>query len=220
MIKTSGKKQEFGTGAHRDTQEGKGRYDLIPTIALKRLAIHYENGANAYGENNWKNGMPLRRFLDSAMRHLQQCLDGKEDEDHAGACLWNVCGFIYIQQAIKDGKLPKELDNLYTENKSEADHIYDLLCEIDESGKNEVVSTEELIDKVLIKNEKDYWEKIRQNVSLFVLENNRLPNKEGDVEEVGLWEWCNTQRKLVNCLSENEKHLLESIPYWGWKFPE
>ena len=110
MIKTSGKKQEFNTGAHRDTQEGKGRYDLIPTVALKRLAIHYENGANTYGENNWKNGMPLRRFLDSAMRHLQQCLDGNEEEDHAAAILWNICGFIYTKQAIEDGKLPKELD--------------------------------------------------------------------------------------------------------------
>jgi len=214
MIKTSGKKQEFGTGAHRDTQEGKGRYDLIPTIALKRLAIHYENGANAYGENNWKNGMPLRRFLDSAMRHLQQCLDGKEDEDHAGAVLWNVCGFIYTQQAIKDGKLPKELDNLYTEKEEE-----DYFCGTEMLDK-EWIEKEELTYELLVNNDKIYWEKNRQEVSLFVLKNNRLPNKEGTVEEVNLYEWCNTQRKLKEFLSEDEKHLLESIPYWGWKFPE
>ena len=212
MIKTSGKTQEFESGAHRDIQEGKGRYDLIPTIALKRLAIHYENGANAYGENNWKNGMPLRRFLDSAMRHLQQCLDGKEDEDHAGAVLWNVCGFIYTQQAIKDGKLPKELDNLYTEKEEDGFCGTEIL-------DRELTEEEELTYKLMEKNAKDYWEKIRQEVSLFALKNNRLPNKEGTVEEVSLYEWCNSQRKLISVLSENEKHLLESIPYWRWKIP-
>jgi len=216
MIKTSGKKQEFGTGAHRDTQEGKGRYDLIPTIALKRLAIHYENGANAYGENNWKKGMPLRRFLDSAMRHLQQCLDGKEDEDHAGAVLWNVCGFIYTKQAIKDGKLPEELDNLYTEKEKEEDYF----CGTDLWTNGEEKLTEEELTNRLMVNDKNPWEEIRQDVCLFVLKNNRLPNKEGTIEEVSLYKWCNEQRKLIDYLSESKKHLLESIPYWGWKFPE
>lgn len=111
-IKSSGKTQEFKSGARRDAQDGKGRFDLIPTLALKRLAQHYESGANKYGENNWKRGMPLRRFLNSAFSHLIKCLDGRDDEDHAAAILWNICGFIYTQQAIKNGILPQELDNL------------------------------------------------------------------------------------------------------------
>jgi hypothetical protein len=111
-IKTSGKTQEFETGAHRDNREGKGRFDLIPTMALKRLAVHYERGADLYGEDNWKKGMPLRRLLDSAIRHIFQCLEGKEDEDHAAAALWNVCGFMYTKDAIADGVLPEKLDDL------------------------------------------------------------------------------------------------------------
>jgi len=81
------------------------------------------------------------------------------------------------------------------------------------------LTEEEITYKLMEKNAKDYWEKIRQEVSLFALKNNRLPNKEGTVEEVSLYEWCNSQRKLISVLSENEKHLLESIPYWRWKIP-
>ena len=112
MIKTSGEKQEFSTGAHRDTQDGKGKPSLIPAIALRRLAVHYEEGAKLHGENNWKKGMPLARFLDSAFRHILDCIEGKEDEDHVAAVLWNMCGFIWTQDAIRRGKLPKELDDL------------------------------------------------------------------------------------------------------------
>lgn len=111
-IKTSGKKQEFGTGAHRDTQENKGRFDLIPVCALRRLAKHYENGANLYGEDNWRKGIPLRRFLDSAIRHTLQLLEGNDDEDHAAAVLWNICGFMYTKDAIEHGMLPENLNNI------------------------------------------------------------------------------------------------------------
>ena len=37
MIKDSGERREFSTGAVRDMQEGKGRCDLIPTQVLHQL---------------------------------------------------------------------------------------------------------------------------------------------------------------------------------------
>ncbi|KKK94181.1 hypothetical protein LCGC14_2685460, partial [marine sediment metagenome] len=37
-VKDSGKRQEFETGSVRDTQEGKGRYDLVSPIFVRRLA--------------------------------------------------------------------------------------------------------------------------------------------------------------------------------------
>lgn len=114
-IKDSGKTQEFETGAHRDAQEGKGRFDLIPLDALTRVAKHYEKGSKIYGENNWKKGMPLSRYLDSAMRHIVKLLGGLDDEDHAAAAIWNLMCFMYTQQVIKDGILPKELDNIQNE---------------------------------------------------------------------------------------------------------
>ena len=66
---------------------------------LKALAIHYENGAEKYGVDNWKKGIPVTggdrggSFMDSAMRHLTQYLIGLTDEPHYISCIWNcVCG--------------------------------------------------------------------------------------------------------------------------------
>src|SRR3954470_1453827 len=55
-VKDSGQRQEFSTGAVRDTQTGKGFPHLLPSHALLRLAKHFENGAKKYGKNNWRKG--------------------------------------------------------------------------------------------------------------------------------------------------------------------
>ena len=44
MLKDSGTRREFETGAVRDMAEGKGRCDLLPACALLRLSKHYEAG--------------------------------------------------------------------------------------------------------------------------------------------------------------------------------
>jgi hypothetical protein len=111
-VKDSGKRQEFITGSRRDTQTGKGRYDLIPTDALRRLAQHYENGAVKYGDRNWELGQPLGRYLDSAIRHVQNVLEGLKDEDHASAVAWNMFAYIHTLNKINAGELPPELDDL------------------------------------------------------------------------------------------------------------
>ena len=111
-VKDSGKREEFSTGSKRDTREGKGRFDLIPTYPLRRLAKHYENGAKKYGDHNWSRGQQLSRYLDSCMRHLMGVLEGATDEDHAAAVAWNMFAYIATCQWIEEGKLPAELDDL------------------------------------------------------------------------------------------------------------
>jgi hypothetical protein len=111
-VQDSGARQEFPTGSVRDTREGKGRYDLISPIALRRLARHYENGARKYGDRNWEKGQPLSRYLDSAMRHLCGLLHGFTDEDHAAAAMWNMAAFIHTGEKIAAGELPEELDDM------------------------------------------------------------------------------------------------------------
>lgn len=118
-VQDSGKRQEFNTGAVRDIQEGKGRYDLISPIALQRLAKHYENGAKKYGEGNWEKGMPLSRYLDSLIRHAYKLVMGMDDEDHAAAIAWNAFAYIHTKEMIDQGKLPKELDNITKYNLKE-----------------------------------------------------------------------------------------------------
>lgn len=111
-VKDSGQRTQFGTGAVRDIQQGKGRFDLIPYRALNRLASHFENGSIKYGDSNWKRGIPLRTYLNSAARHLYKLLDGWNDEDHAAAVIWNLACFIHTKECIDEGILPKELDNM------------------------------------------------------------------------------------------------------------
>lgn len=113
LLKDSGERREFNTGSVRDKSEGKGRFDLVPPEAVKALAIQMELGATKYGERNWELGQPIRRsFLDSGIRHLMQVLEGKTDEDHLRAALWNVACAIATRERVKEGRLPKELDDL------------------------------------------------------------------------------------------------------------
>lgn len=109
-VKDSGERQDFGTGSVRDTQTGKGRYDLLPPRAVRRLAQHFENGAVKYGDRNWEKGQPLGRYLDSALRHTFAILQGKRDEDHAAAAAWNLLAFIETAERIEAGEMQLDRD--------------------------------------------------------------------------------------------------------------
>lgn len=109
-VKDSGERRDFGTGAVRDCASGKGRYDLLPVFALRRLARHFENGAKKYGDNNWRAGIPLNSFFDSAIRHAFNYWAGQDDEDHLCAAIWNLCCLLETEQLIENGKLPKSLN--------------------------------------------------------------------------------------------------------------
>lgn len=98
MIKDSGERREFDSGAVRDIQEGKGRMDLLPACAIIRLAKHYENGAKKYAERNWEKGIPTHSFIDSALRHIMNYLDGQTDEDHLCAAAWNLMCCMWTEE--------------------------------------------------------------------------------------------------------------------------
>jgi len=108
-VKDSGERREFSTGSVRDVRKGKGRFDLLSPIALRRLARHFENGAVKYGERNWEKGQPMCSYLDSAVRHLYDWLEGKNDEDNLAAAMWNVNAMIHTEEMIERGLLPADL---------------------------------------------------------------------------------------------------------------
>lgn len=56
---------------------------------LQDLAIHFQKGAEHYGERNCQKGIPLWSFKDSAMRHATQVFEGKTDEPHSISVIWN-----------------------------------------------------------------------------------------------------------------------------------
>lgn len=103
IIKYSGDRREFGTGAVRDMSEGKGRMDLLPWAAIMEISKHCENGAKKYGEHNVDKGIPLHSLCDSAARHLAKYLDGWDDEPHLLAAAWNLLWA--IQMEIKHPEL-------------------------------------------------------------------------------------------------------------------
>ncbi len=111
-IKDSGKRQEFGTGSVRDTQDNKGRYDLLPTRAMREVALHFQGGSKKYGDRNWELGQPLSRYLDSGLRHAFLVLQGETDENHAAAAAWNFLCFLDTRARIAAGLLPAELNDL------------------------------------------------------------------------------------------------------------
>lgn len=139
IIKDSGSRHEFESGAVRDIQEGKGRCDLMPLdvvtnvgdcwdqwqkdvlllthkfqctgstdylnsaltcfgshafgdpqTLLLEVAIHFEEGAKKYGEYNWQKGLPVKSFINSAIRHYLKWLRGDKDEPHNRAFCWNI----------------------------------------------------------------------------------------------------------------------------------
>jgi hypothetical protein len=111
-VQDSGSRQEFNTGSVRDCNDGKPRFDLITPLAEYRLAMHYANGAKKYGDDNWTKGQPLRRYIESAKRHIFKLQMGFTDEDHEAAAIWNLTAFMHTKMMIKAGVLPAELDNM------------------------------------------------------------------------------------------------------------
>lgn len=119
IIADSGKRESFATGAVRDARSGKGRFDLISPVLLRRLALILEKGAIKYAARNWEQGMPLSRFLDSAKRHLNDAemialyqregrpltelpADINPNEDHWGQAVWNLHCLIHTQEMRPD----------------------------------------------------------------------------------------------------------------------
>ena len=108
MIKDSGNRTEFETGAVRDMKKGIGRMDLLPWYGIMEVSKHCEEGSEKYGEHNVDKGIPLHSLCDSAARHLAKFIAGEMDEDHLRAACWNLLW------ALNQRKTHPELDDLYS----------------------------------------------------------------------------------------------------------
>lgn len=99
-IKDSGERREFSTGAVRDMAEGKGDMVSIPWEAILRLSKHYEAGAKKYKRWNYRMGIPVSSFIDSACRHLAKYQCGYDDEDHLAAAAFNILGAMLMENDL------------------------------------------------------------------------------------------------------------------------
>lgn len=120
MTKTTDRPMlSYSTGSIREDKTGKGAFHQIPTLALRRLAVHYERGAEKHGKDNWRLGQPLSVYWDAGLRHALAAKDGLTDEDHEAAWIWNAVAFLWTKDAIQRGELPSELDDLGVTNAPE-----------------------------------------------------------------------------------------------------
>lgn len=129
MIKDSGERTEFSTGAVRDMKRGVGRMDLLPWYGIMEVSKHCEEGAEKYGEHNVDKGIPLHSLCDSAARHLAKFIAGEIDEDHLRAAAWNLLW------ALNQRKTHPELDDLYS-HKETVEKVRNLVDEFNKAKAN------------------------------------------------------------------------------------
>lgn len=110
------------SGGLRASKEGKGRYDLISSPAMRRLALWYEEGARIHGDRNWEMGISISGCISSILRHTFKYLAGSHDEDHLAAVAWNAFAIMHFEErpTIYDG------------------HTFDLPWQAPESGAKSV----------------------------------------------------------------------------------
>ena len=108
----SGKRQEFATGAVRDTADNKPRPDLCSPFAEERRGEWLRLGAKKYKVRNWESGMPFSRFLESLCRHVMKYRQGDRSEDHLAAICFNAEAIMHGEEMVKRNVWPKELDDL------------------------------------------------------------------------------------------------------------
>lgn len=114
-IQDGGERQIYADGAMREPATGKGRYDLLPVFATRRLACWYELGAKKYADRNWEKGMPFSRCIDAAKRHLDKYIMSMHDEDHLAAAVWNLMAIMEYQErglALEFDDLPHYMDTM------------------------------------------------------------------------------------------------------------
>lgn len=54
------------------------RYDLIPTMPLRALAVHFGKGARKYADGQWRKGYPWSLSISALMRHLEEFREGRD----------------------------------------------------------------------------------------------------------------------------------------------
>ena len=67
---------------------------------ILQVAIQFEEGAEKYGENNWKKGIPINCYINSAISHYLKYKRGDVDESHDRAFVWNILCAIWTHKNL------------------------------------------------------------------------------------------------------------------------
>lgn len=98
ILSGQGEMEKTEFGAMRESNEGRGRFDLLPYEAIEALAKWYEAGATKYAERNWEQGISVKDCINRMIRHALKAGNGWTDEDHLAAVMWNAAAAITMMQ--------------------------------------------------------------------------------------------------------------------------
>ena len=85
-------------GENNEPIDAEREPNQLVYATLLDASLLYEAGAMKYGSNNWKKGMPVKRYVDSAIRHYIKAMAGWVDEPHFRACIWNLTNAIWTSK--------------------------------------------------------------------------------------------------------------------------
>jgi hypothetical protein len=94
MITGQGKKEITENGGSRESNNGRGRFDLLPYEAIEELAKWYEEATGKYPERDWEKGLSVKDCINRMIRHSIKAGNGWTDEDHLAAVMWNAAAAI------------------------------------------------------------------------------------------------------------------------------
>jgi len=83
--------------------EGKLRYSLVPTKAVRELAKVVTYGASKYKPNNWQEAEDTSRYVDALYRHLEAWragdkVDAESGLSHLSHALTNISFLIHFEE--------------------------------------------------------------------------------------------------------------------------
>lgn len=111
-------KRMFPNGSVRDALDDKPRLELIPyDLFERRVGKLYTDGAYHYGDNNWRKGQPISSTIGSLQRHLAKYIQGKSDEDHLAAVVWNALALLNTDEYFKDDPYLNDIHDWFVDGK-------------------------------------------------------------------------------------------------------
>jgi len=108
-----GKIRKFGTGATRDTDEGKHDFEgFLSPIVINRFGEYMskhrkQSDGGLRDSDNWQKGIPKDQYIKSLLRHIQDMwlehrgYKGREEkEETMCAIMFNIMG--YLHETLKE----------------------------------------------------------------------------------------------------------------------
>ena len=83
------------------------RYDLVPPVFIKRVAQRFTEGAEKYGDSNYREGVARPTFIQDRinhmLNHLQAFLIEGPDapDDNLAAIAWGIAMLMEFQQTAE-----------------------------------------------------------------------------------------------------------------------